>query len=261
MKTLYDDGILICGIIYMEELHDAFGQEIWAHYKGEDSYEIIERDDGYFDASGGAKIYFSSYKGWPSIERKAMRFVKGRVLDVGCGAGRHSLYLQRKGLDVIGIDNSPLAIKVCQLRGLRRVKLMSITQVDFNPNSFDTIIMLGNNFGLFGSQRRARWLLKKFHRITSKDALIVAVTNDPYRTDNPAHLAYHRRNRQKGRMSGQLKIRSRYRQYKGKWFEYLLASKQEVEEILKGTGWKIKEFIDSADEKRSYYLAIIKKHA
>ncbi len=51
-----------------------------------------------------------------------MEFVNGRVLDVGCGAGRHSLYLQKKGFDVLGIDVSPLAVKVCRLKGVKKLK-------------------------------------------------------------------------------------------------------------------------------------------
>jgi len=240
----------------MDKVRDAFGQEIWAHFKGKDSFEIIERDDGYFDASSGAKIYFSNYRDWPSIERRAMRFAKGRVLDIGCGAGRHSLYLQGKGLDVTGIDNSPLAIKVCKLRGLKRAKLMSITEVDFKPDSFDTIIMLGNNFGLFGSQGRMRWVLKKFYRMTSDDATIIAESNDPYRTDNPDHLRYHKFNRRRGRMAGQLRIRVRFGKYTGNWFDYLIVSKKEMMHLLRGTGWRVKGFISS---KSSPYIAIIKK--
>jgi SAM-dependent methyltransferase len=188
-----------------------------------------------------------------------MEFAKGKILDVGCGAGRHSLYLQERGFNVTGIDVSPLAVRVCKLRGLKKVRLIPVEKADFKSDMFDSILMLGNNFGLFANFKKAKRLLRKFHKITSKDALIIAVANDPYKTENPTHLAYHKRNRQNGRMSGQLKIRIRYKQHKGSWFEFLLASKQEVEEILEGTGWRIKEFIDSADEKRSYYLAIIKK--
>jgi len=243
----------------MENMKDAFGQEIWAHFKGKDSFEIIERDDGYFDSSAGVKIYFSKYGCWPSIERKALRFVRGRVLDVGCGAGRHALYLQGKGLDVTGIDNSPLAIKVSRLRGLKKVRLMSITQVDFKSNSFDTIIMLGNNFGLFGSQKRARWLLKKLHRMTSSDAMIIAESNDPYRTDNPDHLRYHGYNRRRGRMAGQLRIRVRFGKYTGNWFDYLIVSKKEMKHLLKGTGWRVKQFISSKGP--SYIAAIEKAHS
>ena len=240
----------------MKQEEDAYGQEVWAFYNGKDSFEIVERDDGYFDASSGARVYFSSYEEWSSNEKKAMEFVNGRVLDIGCGAGRHPLYLQEKGVDVLGIDISPLAIKVCKLRGLKKAEVMSIEEVNFKPNSFDTILMMGNNFGLFGSFKKAQKLLKRFHKMTSKNALIIAETNDPYKTDNPAHLEYHELNRKRGRMSGQLRIRIRFGKYVSRWFDYLIVSKEEMKEILRGTGWTVKRFIDSGD---STYTAIIEK--
>jgi SAM-dependent methyltransferase len=241
----------------LEPEEDAFGQEMWACYKGEEAFEIVERDDGHFNASPkGPALYFSEYEDWDLIDRKAMEFVKGKVLDIGCGAGRHSLYLQKMGFDVLGIDSSPLAIKVCKLRGLKQAKVMSIEEVNFKPKSFDTIIMMGSNFGLFGSLTKARRLLKKFHRMTSKNGLIVASTRDTYKTDIADHLEYHKLNKKRGRMSGQLRVRIRFRKCVGRWFDYLIVSKKEMEEILKGTGWKIREFIDSND---SAYIAVIEK--
>lgn len=97
----------------IEDRQDAFGHEIYDYFNGKGGYEIIERDDGYFSPSPGPEPYFREYEEWPEAEKEAMKHVTGRVLDVGCGAGRHSLYLQAQGLDVVGIDNSPLAIKVC----------------------------------------------------------------------------------------------------------------------------------------------------
>lgn len=103
----------------MKPEEDAFGQSLWAYYNGKESFEIIERYDGYFDFQD-TKAYFTTYEEWAPHERDALGFVKGRVLDVGCGAGRHSLYLQEKGFDVLGIDISPLAIEVCKRRGLKK---------------------------------------------------------------------------------------------------------------------------------------------
>lgn len=240
----------------MKPEDDAYGQEIWAHYNGEEIFEVVERDDGYIDMGPPVSIYFSSYDEWVPIEKRALELVKGRVLDVGCGAGRHSLYLQEKGFDVLGIDISPLAIKVCKLRGLKKAEVMSIEEVNFQPNSFDTIIMMGNNFGLFGSLKKARMLLERLREMTSPDALIIAETRDPYKTENPDHLEYQEFNRKRDRMSGQLKIRIRYRKYATPWFDYLIVSKDEMQEILEGTGWKVKEFIDSGN---AHYMAILEK--
>jgi 2-polyprenyl-3-methyl-5-hydroxy-6-metoxy-1,4-benzoquinol methylase len=83
-------------------MEDAYGQELWAYFNGKASFEIVERDDGFFDVSLGPELYFSNYEQWSEMEKKALEFVKGRVLDIGCGAGRHSLYLQEKGFDVLG---------------------------------------------------------------------------------------------------------------------------------------------------------------
>ena len=85
-----------------------------------------------------------------------MEFVNGRVLDVGCGAGRYSLYLQKKGFDVLGIDVSPLAVKVCRLKGVKKTQVMSIEALNFKPRSFDSVLMMGNNFSLFGSFKKAK---------------------------------------------------------------------------------------------------------
>jgi len=242
----------------MKPEEDAYGQEVWAYYKGDYSFEIVERDDGYFNVSSGPRVYFSSYEDWDPQEKRAMEFVKGRVLDIGCGAGRHSLYLQEKGFDTLGIDASPLAIKVCKLRGLKKAEVMSIEDVNFKPNSFDTIIMMGNNSGLFGGFKKAQRLLRSFHKITSENALIIAEGKDPYKTSNPAHTDYHKLNRNRGRMSGQLRIRVRFGKYATKWFDYLIVSKEEMKELLSGTGWKVKEFLDSGD---SSYIAVIEKES
>jgi len=237
---------------------DAYGQEMWAHYNGRKSFEIIERDDDYFDVAG-TKIYFSKYEDWPASEKKAMQFVKGKVLDVGCGAGRHSLYLQEKGFDVLGIDSSPLAVKICKLRGLEKAEVMAIEELQFKPDSFDTILMLGNNFGLLGNFEKAQRLLMKFHIMTSKNALIIAGACDPYKTDNPAHLKYQERNKKERRMGGQLRLRIRFQQYISEWFDFLMVSKEEMKELLEDSGWIVRKFIDSKD--MNYYITAIEKRA
>lgn len=242
----------------MKPNQDVFGQKILAYYNGEKSFEIIERDDGYFDVSSGASVYFSKYKDWLSTTKKAIRFARGKIVDIGCGAGRHSLYLQDKGFDVLGIDSSPLAVKVCKKRGLKKVKLLPIEKIDqFGHNTFDTIIMMGNNFGLFGGYKKARKLLKMMYKITKPNGLIIAETNDPYKTKDPDHLAYLRLNRKRGRMSGQLKLRVRFKTYVGPWFDYLIVSKEELNDIVENTGWMVKKFIESSDG--SVYAVVLVK--
>ena len=238
---------------------DAFGAAMHDCLRGKRSYEIVERDDGFYDASGGPLFYFKDYPDWPDFQREAISLARGRVLDVGCGAGRVALYLQRRGMDVTGIDNSPLAIAVCKARGVKKARVMSVTQLSRRLGVFDTIVMYGNNFGLLGGFRRARWLLRRFHGMTSLAGRIIAESTDPYRArgkPDPCHLAYHRFNRHRGRMGGQLRIRIRYRRYATPWFDYLLASMEEMARIVRGTGWRIARFFDSQGP---HYIAILEK--
>lgn len=237
---------------------DAYGQQLLTQYNNqEETTEIIERDDRFIAAGSTAGRYFFPYEKWSPAEQEAIRLARGRVLDIGCGAGRAALYLQGQGFDVTGIDNSPGAVKVCKLRGLRKAILRPIAEVGkFKPDSFDTVLMFGNNFGLFGSATRAKSLLRELRRITLPTAVILAQSRDPYQTTNPDHLAYHKRNKARGRMAGQIRMRVRFGKIVGRWFDYLLVSPEEMKEILQGTGWQVERFLS---EGGSDYIAVIGK--
>lgn len=228
----------------MNRSQDAFGQLLLNCLQGNESLEIIERDDGFIEAGYGNR-YFKSYEDWPSHHVTAMNYVKGRVLDVGCGAGTHSVHCQEQGYRVMGIDLSPGAIQVARQRGLRHGKVMSVTQVGTSLGVFDTILMLGGNFGTLGNRERASRLLKRFHRMTTPTARIIAESRDPYLTSESVHRAYHKENRSRGRMSGQVRIRVRFKNLKTPWFDYLFVSKEEMVQILDDTGWCVSEFLDS----------------
>jgi SAM-dependent methyltransferase len=234
---------------------DGYGQMLLAALEGRITFEIVERDDGFVDAAIGARLYLAPFRRWPAVERQAMRFVRGRTLDVGCGGGRVCLHLQDRGQEVVGIDISPGAVEVCRRRGVRDVRLCSIDDVDESLGVFDTIVMLGNNFGLVANATKAKRLLRRFHRLTSERGRIVAETRDVYRTNDPAHLAYQERNRARGRMSGQIRLRVRYRDHATPWFDYLMVSQPELEGLLEGTGWYLERVLESED----MYLAVIQK--
>ncbi len=223
---------------------DAYGQEIWNCYQGVTTYEVVERDDGCVDV-GSALLYFLAHDKWPVHERKAIRHARGPVLDIGCGAGRVALYLQERGERVLAIDKSPLAVKVAKQRGVKAARALPIEKIRTLRGPFRTIVMYGNNFGLFGGMAKARRMLAIMDRITTPDATIIASTIDPYRTRDPLHLATHRRNLARGRMAGQTRLRIRYRQFRSEWFDYLLASRDEVQRIVEKTCWTIRDIVES----------------
>ncbi len=234
---------------------DAYGRMMWDLHRGIPAQEIVERDDGFISA-GKSSDYFKPFHDWSVHQQESMDYVSGRVLDIGCGPGRHAIHLQQKGFDVLGIDASPLAVKVARERGLQKASVLNVTQISFRLGKFDTLLMMGNNFGLFANLKRARWLLRKMRNMTSSSGRIIAESRDPYTTASKAHLDYHESNRRRGKFSCQLRFRIRYERYIDAWFEYLMVSRKEMALILEDSGWRISRFIP---ETGTVYVAIIDK--
>ncbi len=143
----------------MDEGSDVFGRALMDWARGGTDPEIIERHDGITDMGAGHELYVAPFRDWPVSERKAIGHVRGGVVDVGCGAGRVTLYLQQRGFDVVAVDASPLALRAARLRGVREAWCMSIDDLTEVIAWFGTVVLFGNNFGLFGTPERARRML------------------------------------------------------------------------------------------------------
>lgn len=245
---------------------DAFGQALLDCYEEKGSgVHFVERDDNILDEQD-TSVYFVEdvtfgfkYGMHPIEEYLIDNHISGSVLDIGCGAGRHSLYLQNEGFEIVGIDSSLLAVEVCRRQGLQKCFPFGIENITkLAPNKYDTVLMLGHNFGLFGSPKKMPLLLKKIERVTNKNAKILATLADPYQTDNPLHLEYHSFNLARGRMSGQLRIRVRYERLISAWFDYLFVSPKEAETLVSNTNWHIDD-ISYDNEHKSYAIVLVKK--
>jgi SAM-dependent methyltransferase len=227
------------------EIGDAYGAMITAYHEGGEVVEIIERDDSYIAASRfGPRIYFTPLRNWFKNERAAIRFARGRVLDVGAGAGRVALHLQQRGQSVVAIDNSPGAVDVMRRRGVRDARLIAIEDLGPDLGTFDSVVMFGNNIGLLGGRAKGRRILRRFHELTSDRGRIVGSSLRVYDTDDPAHLAAHERNRRRGRMGGQLRLRVRFELLASPWLDYLMLPPEELEELAQPAGWGIARVID-----------------
>ena len=144
---------------------DAFGHLLTDLLAGHRVVEVVERDDGCV-FTGKPDYYLAPFRSWWPQERRAMRFVRGRVLDFGCGAGRVGLHLQSRGHEVVGIDVSPLAVEVARQRGLADARLGTLDSAVRAGERFDTILLLGNNLGLLAGERQGRHLLRKRARLS-----------------------------------------------------------------------------------------------
>ena len=95
------------------------------------------------------KHLFRSTREMPMLEQKALQLAKGRVLDIGAGAGCHALALQEKGLAVKAIDISPLSCEAMKLRGVKDAECINLFD-DHLGTGFDTILLLMNGTGIAG---------------------------------------------------------------------------------------------------------------
>lgn len=121
---------------------------------------------------------FRDFSGMPVLEQKALLLAKGKVLDVGCGAGSHSLYLQNeKKIAVTAIDISKKAIETCNLRGVLNAKLEDVLHFE-TDEKFDTIMLLMNGTGIFGKLENVSNYLLKLKSLLAENGLILIDSSD-----------------------------------------------------------------------------------
>lgn len=201
---------------------------------------FVERDDGRVEIAQ-VLDYLNPFEKWFEPERLAMKHVFGKVLDIGCGAGRVSLHLQNLGFSVVGIDLAPGAIEACKKLGLKDARVMSAGELDFPDSTFDTVILFGNNFGFLGDEREIIEMLRTLHRITKPKGIILAGSGDVVATDIEEHFKYHETNLTKGRPKGLVCIRIKYKDIVGDWGDLKLAMPHEMEVMANQAGWIMKK--------------------
>ena len=156
-------------------MKDLLGKAIHDYYTNNDPQDILTETDISELDTLPIEYLFRSYQQMPKIEQKAMQLAYGKVLDIGCGAGVHSLYLQNKGLVVTAIDISPGAIKVCTQRGLNDARCINFLQMD---GKFDTILLLMNGVGLCGRLKDIDFFISKLKSLLSDKGQILLDSSD-----------------------------------------------------------------------------------
>ena len=157
-------------------MKDLFGQAI-LDYQTQNTPEDLVTETNISEADEMSVAYlFRTYQEMPKIEKKALQLAKGKILDVGCGAGSHSLYLQQKGFDVTVIDISPNAIKACQLRGVKDARVQHLLELENEP--FDTILLLMNGTGIFGTLAETSKYLQKLKSLLTPNGQILIDSSD-----------------------------------------------------------------------------------
>lgn len=157
-------------------MKDLFGKAIF-DYQTNNSPEDLVTETSISEADEMDVAYlFRSYAEMPKLEQKAMQICQGKILDVGCGAGSHALYLQDNGFDISAIDISEKAIETCKLRGLKKSKVQNI--LNLKDEKFDTILLLMNGTGIFETLKQTSKYLQKLKSLLNNGGQIVLDSSD-----------------------------------------------------------------------------------
>lgn len=159
-----------------------------------DMLYTVERDDGYQEQVNIYTYMTKVPSEWSMVFPAILKFSEGRVLDVGCGSGRLSLYLQEKGFDVKAIDYDPNSVYVAEQRGLNDVELMDIYNATLKQASFDTVLVTGIG-ELVQDKANTRKLISIVTKILKKAGVVIG-TSAYCLPDTPDEEYLIRHNRQ-----------------------------------------------------------------
>jgi len=158
-------------------MKDLMGRAIWDYYYKENP-EDLQTETSISELDELPVDYlFRDFDEMNKIEQKALKLANGKVLDIGAGAGSHSLYLQNeRNLEVTALDISPKSIEVCKLRGIKNAVAENMLQ--FSEGTFDTILLLMNGTGIFQSLNVIDIYLKKLNSLLNKNGQILIDSTD-----------------------------------------------------------------------------------
>jgi SAM-dependent methyltransferase len=158
-------------------MKDLFGKAILDYQTNNAPEDLITETTISEEDEMSVSYLFRSYDEMPQMEQKALQLAKGKILDVGCGAGSHSLSLQNeRNLDVTSIDISANAIQACKLRGLKNAKIQDVMTLE--NEKYDTILLLMNGAGMCGKLKNIPNFLLKLKSLLNLGGQILLDSSD-----------------------------------------------------------------------------------
>nr|WP_121269801.1 class I SAM-dependent methyltransferase [Pedobacter schmidteae] len=225
--------------VFGEALKDQFikppAETLWVH----NSYDEPEEMP--------VDIYFRDEREMPELELRALDLCKGKVLDVGAGVGSHALILQKRGLDVTGMDISVPAVTIMRQRGLKQAIEGNILtyKLPEGAQKYDTLLFMMNGIGLTGSIPGLKAFLGHVKSLIAEKGQLVFDSSD-------LSYLYLEVPFPENGYFGEVSFRYEYKSQKGNWFKWIYVDQKTLIDIAKATGWHVEIiFEDDSDQ----YLA------
>ena len=215
------------------ELH---GQAMLDYLAGDkDAQCILRRDDGVAYPPIFAKQSFYP-DGLPKVDRLALDRCTGRVLDIGAGAGSHSLAIQERGLEVTSVDISRKAVDVMLRRGVKNARVGDL--FDTYPSPFDTVLVI-LNIGIVRNLAGLRAFLKHLDGLLADGGQLITDSVDPRDSRDEAYRRYTEAKVAKGCYLGERTLRFEYKRQMSDWFEWMHVDPITLEEHVQQAGYSM----------------------
>ena len=236
----------------MNSKMDPMGRAIAEYYKDKKASRLRVFSPMFEEDEIPLTTLYRSYKSMPEIEQKALDMAKGRVLDVGAGAGCHSLVMQERGLDVTAIDISPLSVETMKERGVKKVLEQNFLTME---GQFDTILMLMNGIGIVGTLERMPEFFKQLDKILAPGGQVLCDSSDisyVFETEDgiielPDNMSYY----------GEHSFQMQYKDTIGEPFDWLYIDADTLKEKAGRSGYAVE--VVAEGEHYDYLARITKK--
>ncbi len=204
---------------------------------------VTERDDGYCDDMP-VRSFFRSFAEMAPHEKAALEQCEGKILDIGAGTGPHSLVLQEYGRDVHAIDICPENVDAMKELGVKHADCLDIWDL---TGKYDTLMLLGRGIGIVGNLEELENFLYHCQSLLNKNGQMLINGINFKQTDFIKHIRYQQRNRKAHRFEGISRIRLKYKDLTGPWFNWLLVDYDTLKTYAIKAGWQIKILEEEPD--------------
>jgi SAM-dependent methyltransferase len=224
---------------------DIYGQALLEFFQGTEKELNLHTSYGTVEEMP-IEIFFREPEDFTPAENMALKICKGKILDIGAGAGSLSLFLQNSGCDVTALDTSPLAVEVMKIRGLKNVICSDIYEL--KDTKFDTLLLMMNGIGLAGDLKGLEILLNHLKKLLSAEGQIIFDSSDI------AYL-YEEHPLPKSKYYGEISYQYEFGGVKDEKFNWLYIDQKLMQQYAEKAGFKMQVIdVDEYDQ----YLAVLK---
>ncbi|MEW6379130.1 MAG: class I SAM-dependent methyltransferase [bacterium] len=212
-----------------------YGRALLDFSRGKVAAKVIVHETEGRTRKMAMSTFFRKPAEFPTLEQTALNLCRGRVLDIGAGAGCHSLALQERGFSVCAIDISQDAVTVMKKRGVKDVYCADI--FDFQAGPFDTILMMMNGIGVVESLNDLGRFLDAVHSLIKPDGQILLDSSDVRRGSKKYRDTDSMIDSESGRYIGEVWFQLEYKGQKGLPFWWLFVDSDTLTEQAVKSGW------------------------